>query len=61
LPDAAGSYISVDIAVDSQAFPSWKQPVRTHFRHEGASWKLVGLERLPDSLPSGQVAQKATR
>jgi hypothetical protein len=57
LPTAAGSYIEVDIAVDAQAYPTWKQPVRTFFRREGSGWKLVGLERMPDR-PSGSPASK---
>jgi hypothetical protein len=47
LPTAAGSFIEVSISADDPAFPTWKQPVRTHFRRQSGGWKLVGLERLP--------------
>jgi hypothetical protein len=45
--------IAVDISADSQPYPTWRQPVRTHFRREGGGWKLVGLERLPETLAAG--------
>ncbi|HKH72053.1 MAG TPA: hypothetical protein VKA59_11925, partial [Vicinamibacterales bacterium] len=32
LPTAPGSYIQVDISADLAAFPTWKQPIKTHFR-----------------------------
>jgi hypothetical protein len=47
LPGEAGSFIEVDLAVDAEAHPAWRTPVRTWFRRDGSSWKLVGLERLP--------------
>jgi hypothetical protein len=50
LPTGAGSMIAVDISGDSQPYPTWRQPVRTHFRREGGGWKLVGLERQPETL-----------
>ncbi|HEY7057893.1 MAG TPA: hypothetical protein VH458_15265, partial [Vicinamibacterales bacterium] len=48
LPTAAGSFVEVDISVDAQAYPTWKQPVKSYFRRDGAGWKLVGFERLPE-------------
>ncbi|HEV8394227.1 MAG TPA: hypothetical protein VGQ37_08130 [Vicinamibacterales bacterium] len=53
LPTGAGSMIAVHISAESQPYPTWRQPVRTHFRREGAGWKLVGLERLPEALGAG--------
>ena len=44
----AGGFVAVDIAADNDAYPTWKQPVRAFFRRDGGSWKLVGLERMPD-------------
>jgi hypothetical protein len=46
LPTAAGSFVMVDLSVESDAHPSWREPVRTHFRRDPAGWTLVGLERL---------------
>jgi hypothetical protein len=64
-PEALPSsgFVAVDIAADSAAYPTWKQPVRAVFRHDGGSWKLVGLERMPDRpnpRASQKVAGKAT-
>jgi hypothetical protein len=33
-------------------YPTWKVPVRAYFRRDGANWKLVGFERLPEKLPA---------
>jgi len=52
LPTGAGSYIEVSLSADSSEHPSWKQPIRTHFRRDGSGWKLVGLERMPDTPPA---------
>ena len=53
VPTAPGSFVAIEIAADDSAHPTWKTPIRTHFRREGAMWKLVGLERLPVNLPAG--------
>ena len=59
-PDSLPSsgFVAVDIAADSESFPSWKQPVRAFFRRDGGAWKLVGLERLPDQMPGANVEVK---
>ena len=57
LPTAPGSYIEVDISADIQAYPSWKQPIKTHFRLTNQGWTLVGLERLPETVPASQTLQ----
>ncbi len=54
-------FVAVDIAADSDAYPTWKQPVRAYFRQDGGSWKLVGLDRMPDKAPAAPAAQKGTR
>jgi hypothetical protein len=48
LPTASGSFVAVDISVESEAHPTWRRPIRTHFRRAGEGWTLVGLERLPE-------------
>jgi hypothetical protein len=53
-------FIAVDIAADSDTYPTWKQPVRAYFRQDGGSWKLVGFERLPDK-PAAGMPQKASQ
>jgi len=57
LPTAAGSYIQVDISADLAAYPTWKQPIKTHFRRTAQGWELVGLERLPETVPVKQTLQ----
>jgi hypothetical protein len=47
IPATSGSFIAIDISADDSAHPTWKTPIRTHFQRDGATWKLVGLERLP--------------
>ena len=47
----SSGFIAVDIAADSTTYPTWKQPVRAYFRHDGGKWTLVGLERMPDKTP----------
>ena len=56
LPTAANSFIEVSISADNAAYPTWKQPIRTHFRRQSDGWKLVGLERLPETLSAGRNA-----
>ena len=50
LPAAVDSFIAVDISAESRDHQAWQRPVRTYFRREsGGGWKLVGLERMPDT------------
>ena len=56
LPTAAGSFIEVAISADDGPRPTWKTPIKTHFRRDGATWKLVGLERLPEQRPASPQA-----
>ena len=49
LPTVAGSFIEVNISAESSTYQTWKQPIRTHFRRQADGWKLVGLERLPET------------
>ena len=57
----SSGFIAVDIAADSDTFPTWKQPVRAFFRQDSGSWKLVGFERMPDKVPAVGGAPKASR
>jgi len=63
VPDGLPSsgFVAVDIAADSDTYPTWKQPVRAHFRRDGGNWKLVGFERQPDKPPAGRPGQKPPR
>jgi hypothetical protein len=60
LPAASGSFVAVDISVESAGNAAWRRPIRTHFRRDGAVWKLVGLERMPDG-PSPAAEERASR
>jgi hypothetical protein len=55
----SSGFVAVDIAADSSAHPTWKQPVRAFFRQDGGSWKLVGLERMPDKPSAAAETPKA--
>jgi hypothetical protein len=57
LPTTPGSYIQVDISADVAAYPTWKQPIKTHFRRTAQGWQLVGLERLPETVPPSQTLE----
>ena len=59
LPTTPGSFVTVDISVDSEAHPTWRRPIRTYFRRGGEGWTLVGLERLPESLSTRPAGQKS--
>jgi hypothetical protein len=61
LPTGAGSFVAVDISVESQAHPAWRRPVRTYFRRGGDGWTLVGLERLPEGPLADATTQRPTR
>jgi hypothetical protein len=47
LPSNAGSFVELAISADSAEHPTWKEPVRAHFRRINGGWKMVGLQRLP--------------
>ena len=61
LPTGAGSFVAVDILVEHAAHPSWRVPIRTHFRRDGEGWKLVGLERFPDGRSAAADAKTSKR
>lgn len=61
LPTAAGSFVAVDIAADSEAYPTWKEPVRAYFRRDGGNWKLVGFERQSDKTATPRAPAKASK
>jgi hypothetical protein len=48
LPRAEGAYIEIDLSAQSDAHPSWREPIRAYFRRTAGGWTLVGLTRLPD-------------
>jgi hypothetical protein len=57
LPTAPGSYIQVDVSADLAAYPTWKEPIKTHFRRTAQGWQLVGLERLPENASPAQTLE----
>jgi hypothetical protein len=61
LPTAPGSFVAVNISVESAGHPAWRQPIRTHFRRDGARWTLVGLERLAEGPATGRSRQEPSR
>jgi hypothetical protein len=57
LPDAPGTFLEVAIVAEGAAEPAWGQPVRTFFRRTPDSWKLVGLERLPEKTAANTTGE----
>ncbi len=45
LPVQEGTYVQVDIAATSAAYPAWQSPVRIHWRRTSGAWMLVGVRR----------------
>jgi hypothetical protein len=56
LPTTPGSFVAVNISIDSEGHQAWRRPIRTYFRRGGDGWTLVGLERLPDGPSTGPAA-----
>ncbi len=44
-------FVAIDLSAHSEAWPAWQQPVRLcfHRQRDGDSWKLIGLERQPET------------
>jgi hypothetical protein len=59
LPESVGSFVRIDIGAESGAFASWARPVQTFFRRTRDGWKLVGLERLPDTTAAATTGRAA--
>lgn len=55
---SAGEFVRVDVSLESAAHPSWREPVRLFFRRSEGTWRLVGLERLPESPKPVQVSKR---
>jgi hypothetical protein len=59
-PDG-GEFVQIDIACASATHQSWQQPIHTHFRRASGGWKLVGLERLPQTSTGSPTVTDAKR
>jgi hypothetical protein len=57
----SSGFVAVDIAANSDSYPTWKQPVRAYFRRDGGNWKLVGFERWPENLSPGKETRTSSR
>lgn len=49
LPRADGTFIKVSISAVEPPHASWAKPVDVYFRRAGNAWRLVGVERLPET------------
>jgi hypothetical protein len=56
LPEAAGSFVAVEVRAVAPPHSSWAKPVRATFRRMDNGWKLIGLERMEEMQP--QIADK---
>jgi len=52
LPTTSGSFVLAEVRAVDSAYPPWAKPVRVFFRRTATGWKLVGLERMADNLPT---------
>jgi hypothetical protein len=52
VPAATGSFVEIAISAETADRPAWQQPVHAYFRRTADGWKLVGFERLPETLPA---------
>lgn len=50
LPAEVGTFVRVDISIVDARVPRWTHPVRTFFRRESSTWRLVGLQRSDEAF-----------
>jgi hypothetical protein len=46
-PLADVGFVRVEISATGAPVAAWEQPIVVHFRRTRASWRLVGLVRMP--------------
>ena len=61
LPAATDTFVAVDLSGDTNAYPSWRQPVRVYFRRASDAWSLVGLDRQADRPATADRRSTPTR
>ncbi|HET9271282.1 MAG TPA: hypothetical protein VFO31_24065 [Vicinamibacterales bacterium] len=49
LPNAAGTYVKVQLRSSGAPNAAWEKPVDAYFRMIGGEWKLIGFDRLPNA------------
>ena len=49
LPLIQGTFIRVDLHAASVEQPAWARPIQVYFKKLASGWKLVGLDRMPES------------
>ena len=49
VPESDGSFVRVDVSASSAEHPAWAVPARLYFKRTDGAWRLVGLERQPDT------------
>jgi hypothetical protein len=59
LPGRIGAYVLVQVRAAETPHQTWTKPVNVYFRRTEAGWKLVGVERMPDSTAPPAPAAKA--
>ena len=47
LPSGADAFVKISIRGLQPVHPTWARPIDVYFRRAGATWRLVGLDRLP--------------
>ncbi len=49
LPLIQGTFIRVDLHAASAEQAAWARPIQAYFKKLASGWKLVGLDRMPES------------
>jgi hypothetical protein len=49
LPNAAGTYVKVQLRSSGAPNAAWEKPVDAYFRMIGGEWRLIGFDRLPNA------------
>jgi len=49
LPNAAGTYVKVQLRGSGAPNAAWEKPVDAYFRMIGGEWRLIGFDRLPNA------------
>src|SRR4051812_2040952 len=61
LPSTTGSFVAVDLSGDTNAYPTWREPVRVYFRRATDGWSLVGIDRQADRAATEEPRRTTTQ
>jgi hypothetical protein len=56
LPRGDGVFVRASVSAVDPPHAAWTKPVDVYFRRTGATWTLVGVDRMPDIVPAEKTA-----